>query len=446
MDEGKAGDRLSDMNSFWMASDPHANDLWKRATWRSGIFTRCYSLQMYYLGYGGNHNTTTRFRRYNGDEAGIDDAAKRPAILKEYTDKQHLLKPNHWYHIKIESTTTGRTRFYIDGECIVDYLDPQPLHEGWFGFRTTLSRTRITHFKSYPTPAYSYATTGVPLHWIGEKPQTAVPVSFGVPFAQGELKDVSTLALSDNTTIYTWVNARWPDGSVKWAGVSAVIGQGDNYTITSGKKSRKSGKSMVTAEDNQHIMVNTGRLIAFIPKDGKNIIDSLCLDGKKIGGTAKLIATTNNANFCSKLTKVVTECKNAVSTVIKLEGTHVSPTHRAWLPFTLRLYFYAGSQQVRMVHTFIYDGEAEKDMIRSLGVQFDVPMREAHLLPKAASGPSLFSHLMVAETSLSITTEQEICRPNRWQERGFRMLMPSMPTTLLYSSTGPSGIATVCRS
>lgn len=30
MDEGKAGDRLSDMNSFWMASDPHANDLWNR--------------------------------------------------------------------------------------------------------------------------------------------------------------------------------------------------------------------------------------------------------------------------------------------------------------------------------------------------------------------------------------------------------------------------------
>lgn len=377
MDEGKAGDRLSDMNSFWMASDPLAKNLWTRADWRSGIFTRCYSLQMYYLGYGGNYNTTTRFRRYNGDEAGIDDATKRPAILKEYSDKQHLLKANHWYHIKIESTITGRTRFYIDGECIVDYLDPQPLKDGWFGFRTTLSRTRITHFRSYQTPSYSYATTGVPLHWIGEKPQTAVPVSFGVPFAQGELKDVSALALSNNTPIYAWVNARWPDGSVKWAGVSAVIGQGDSYTITSGKKSRKSGKSMVTAEDNHHIVVNTGRLMAIIPKDGNQIIDSLCLDGKKIGGAAKLIATTNDAKFCSKLTKVEAECKNAVSTVIKLEGTHISQTNRAWLPFTLRLYFYAGSQQVRMVHTFIYDGEAKKDMIRSIGVQFDIPMREA---------------------------------------------------------------------
>ena len=184
VDEGKDGDRLSDMNCFWLASDPKAKGLWARAGWRSGIFVRCYTLQMYYLGYGGNHNTTTRFRRYDGDEAGVDDATKRPAILKEYTDADHLLKANHWYHVKIESKY-GHTRFFIDGECIVDYLDPQPLESGWFGFRTTLSRTRITNFKAYDTPMLSYQTTGVPLHWVGT--HGSGPVSFGVPFAQGEL-------------------------------------------------------------------------------------------------------------------------------------------------------------------------------------------------------------------------------------------------------------------
>lgn len=85
-------DRLSDMNCFWLASDPEAGDIWKRLGWRNGIFTRCYTLQMYYLGYGGNYNTTTRFRRYTGDAAGVDDEARRPAILTEYTDESHLLK------------------------------------------------------------------------------------------------------------------------------------------------------------------------------------------------------------------------------------------------------------------------------------------------------------------------------------------------------------------
>lgn len=96
-DEGKEGDRLSDLNCFFLANDPGARDIWTRAQWRNGIFLRCYTLATYYLGYGGNHNTTTRFRRYDGDEAGVEDAQRRPAILKEYTDEDHLLKPNHWY-------------------------------------------------------------------------------------------------------------------------------------------------------------------------------------------------------------------------------------------------------------------------------------------------------------------------------------------------------------
>ena len=110
------GDRLSDLNCFWMASDPkYPNDLWKRAKWRSGIFLNCYSLQLYYLGYGGNHNSTTRFRRYDGNEAGVADAKARPAILKEYKDKEHLLEANHWYHIKI-TNENNRVSYYIDGK------------------------------------------------------------------------------------------------------------------------------------------------------------------------------------------------------------------------------------------------------------------------------------------------------------------------------------------
>ena len=72
-------DRLSDLNCFWMVSDPkHPDNLWKREKWRNGIFLHCYSLQLYYMGYGGNHNSTTRFRRYDGNEAGITDPQARP--------------------------------------------------------------------------------------------------------------------------------------------------------------------------------------------------------------------------------------------------------------------------------------------------------------------------------------------------------------------------------
>lgn len=141
------GDRLSDLNCFWMASDPHVDggSVMDRLDERHGVFHNCYSLQLYYVGFGGNHNSTTRFRRYNGDVEGITDTEKRPAILVEYTDSAHLLRPNHWYHIRLENNA-DTVRYFIDGEKLVQYIDTVPLTQGHFGFRTTFSRTQITNF------------------------------------------------------------------------------------------------------------------------------------------------------------------------------------------------------------------------------------------------------------------------------------------------------------
>lgn len=130
-------DRLSDLNCFWMASDPRAKDIWENMDERGGVFANCAALQLYYVGYGGNWNSTTRFRRYNGEGA--------PPIIQEYSDEEHLLQANRWYHI-ILKCTDGNTNYTIDGNKIFDWTDPEPITEGWFGFRTTLSRTRIKNF------------------------------------------------------------------------------------------------------------------------------------------------------------------------------------------------------------------------------------------------------------------------------------------------------------
>lgn len=142
----REGDRLSDLNCFWMATDPNEKDIWKRLRWRNGNFDRCYSLQLYYLGYGGNHNSTTRFRRYEGDYEAFLHEKKRPQILTEYTDSDHLLQKGKWYHIRI-ANSRNKVTYTINGEQIVDFRDPQPFTEGWFGFRTTVARVRITNFR-----------------------------------------------------------------------------------------------------------------------------------------------------------------------------------------------------------------------------------------------------------------------------------------------------------
>ncbi|HEY5227645.1 MAG TPA: Tat pathway signal sequence domain protein, partial [Opitutaceae bacterium] len=42
----------------------------------------------------------------------------------------------------------------------------------------------------------------------------------------------------------------------------------------------------------------------------------------------------------------------------------------------VRLYFYAGEESVKLVHTIIYDGNQDRDFIRGLGLSIKVPMRE----------------------------------------------------------------------
>ena len=134
-------------------------------------------------------------------------------------------------------------------------------------------------------------------------------------------------------------------------------------------------EKMSTEHVNYRELLNTGKVIAYLPKNGCNLIDSLYLSDKRIGGPASLIASANNITYHSQLTKVEIEQSGQVRTVVRMEGVHKNDV-RAWLPFTIRLYFYRGSEQIRIVHTFIYNGDEHKDMINSLGVRLNVPMRE----------------------------------------------------------------------
>ena len=388
------GDRLSDLNCFWMASDPqHPDNLWKREKWRSGIFLNCYTLQLYYLGYGGNHNSTTRFRRYNGNEAGVTDAKARPAILKEYNDKEHLLEANRWYHIRI--TTDGyRTCYYINGERLIDFRDAEPLTEGWFGFRTTLSRTQITNFRYKAEPLQA---DEVALHWIGDAPATDKAVSFGVPFDEGYAQEGEKwiLATGAGQTVGTdtWPLAYWPDGSVKWLGVAAVApATSEGLTLKKAPKKSKQeptiGKLSVSETEGQ-IQINTGAVSAYIPRQGACLIDSLLYGSVCVGKQGRLVCTTQSepvldgtsqvtfAHYTSALKSVSVERAGNVRAVVKLEGVHQNTENsREWLPFVVRLYFYAGSPEIKMVHSIVFDGDEQKDFIRSLGVRFDVPLRE----------------------------------------------------------------------
>lgn len=134
-------DRLSDLNCFWMASTPQAPEgLLASTEKRTGRFADYDTLATYYVGYGGNYNSTTRFRRYDGTGA-------RPLLPEhDLSDAPHLLEPNRTYHIRLVARD-GRAEYWRDGELVFAYDDPTPLTEGYFGFRTVKSHLVIRNLR-----------------------------------------------------------------------------------------------------------------------------------------------------------------------------------------------------------------------------------------------------------------------------------------------------------
>ncbi len=139
--EGGPYDQVSDLNCFWMASDPRQSNFLKPP--RSGKFEDYNALKTYYVGLGGNRNTTTRFRRY------IGDPKERPLLPEnDLKAPEALIQPNVWQTIRLVADN-GDIRYYRDRRLLFHYTDPAPYTEGWFGFRTTQNHMRMRHFRVY---------------------------------------------------------------------------------------------------------------------------------------------------------------------------------------------------------------------------------------------------------------------------------------------------------
>ena len=144
---GGKTDRLSDLNCFWMAQDPRsAAAPFAAGQARTGKFSDYDSLLTYYVGYGGNNNATTRFRRYDG-------TAARPLLPEhDLSEPKFLLEPNRTYRIRLVARD-GRAEFYRDGELIFLFTDPAPLTAGWFAIRTVRSHLIVKNLKiGRPSP------------------------------------------------------------------------------------------------------------------------------------------------------------------------------------------------------------------------------------------------------------------------------------------------------
>lgn len=144
--KGGKYDRLSDLNCFWGANDPkYPHNLYARSVWRKGIFSHYNTLDLFYVGYGGNYNSTTRFRRYFGSKHDMNSPEVKP-LIKEYKDSEHLLMPDKWYHIRI-LVKGGATSYYVNDKELFRHTVKTGECDGHFGLRLLENHVLFTNFR-----------------------------------------------------------------------------------------------------------------------------------------------------------------------------------------------------------------------------------------------------------------------------------------------------------
>ena len=225
------------------------------------------------------------------------------------------------------------------------------------------------------------------LKWLNRQPTRSTGITWGVPWKQGVLDRHEPISLSDTngnqTHVQTWPTAFWPDGSVKWTGHAAVLGHNPSrdYQLHIEKNAQNSDGLQIEESD-EFIKIDTGKLACQIHKQGKAIIQQLVVDNHVIGSDGKLVTLKEEYEKSAgekivKQQKLEGEIKTAVleqsgpiRAVVKIEGVHVDRQGKELFPFMIRLYFYADVADIKIMHTFIFDGDPQIDFIKGLGLEF----------------------------------------------------------------------------
>lgn len=226
--------------------------------------------------------------------------------------------------------------------------------------------------------------------------------TFGCMWKMGEIRpegrDVSALFICNSKnckdiTMQSRITAYWPDHSVKWTAHTAdaaLLSQECEVLVrTEEKKASEKGISFVKKTDGIEIETNSLKLRICLPTDGtttENLFETVEYKGEVIWTGAKLVLDTcepglfdgeetyTTHHFVSAIEKVTVESEGPVEACIKYEGFHQTLKGLRLIPFVVRMHIGLDLTDLRFEHTFMYDGDENKDFLKGIGIRFNSPL------------------------------------------------------------------------
>lgn len=138
-------------------------------------------------------------------------------------------------------------------------------------------------------------------------------------------------------------------------------------------------------------VVTYADVIVIVKKDSDYLFESVNKGKRRLFTDAKPVlkleepgildgrATYAVKNYRGRIDAVLLEECGPVRTIFRFEGVHVCDTGKnkgeEKFPFVIRMFIEGGSPgRIRFQHTFLYDGDENKDFLKGIGIEFESPL------------------------------------------------------------------------
>ncbi len=188
------------------------------------------------------------------------------------------------------------------------------------------------------------------------------PLTFGMPFPAGLVRDESDIHLHDDASRVTALQARaterWPDGSIRWALLDFLLTGAPaperQFSVRLGAAGPQPAAPPLTIDAAaRKITIDTG-VASFVVKTGPAFpfasVHVLGVPALGAAGCAFVTTTPDGRTLETRVTDVAVEERGALRATVRIHASVGPPRHPSLL-LTARVQFIAGSAAVRLAVT-----------------------------------------------------------------------------------------------
>ena len=216
--------------------------------------------------------------------------------------------------------------------------------------------------------------------------------TFGCMWEKGRCQEETAYICKDRegkiVPIQSRITAYWPDGSVKWTAHTAQSALlGEEIEVTPGEPADFRGMSV--EDDGKKIKINNGCFCIEITRGSDLLFDSVHTKQGEVASKARAVLQLEEpaqvGGYEARVTKpyagvvkeIELEERGALQCILKFTGCHRNRDGEERMPFIIRMRINWECSALHFTHTFLYDGDEDRDFLKGLGISFETPLSGA---------------------------------------------------------------------